>query len=59
MEPTILTTLNVTRVSFGGGSVQTTVNANLPLDTPFEKLATFIRPLIDPNITPGNANMDS
>ncbi|KAJ7696870.1 hypothetical protein B0H14DRAFT_3174539 [Mycena olivaceomarginata] len=52
MEPTILTTLNVTRVSFGGGSVQTTVNANLPLDTPFEKLATFIRPLIDPNITP-------
>ncbi|KAJ7845700.1 hypothetical protein B0H14DRAFT_2584529 [Mycena olivaceomarginata] len=52
MEPTILTTLNVTRVSFGGGSVQTTVNANLPLDTPCEKLATFIRPLIDPNITP-------
>ncbi|KAF7341974.1 Ubiquitin-like domain-containing protein [Mycena venus] len=47
MEPTILTTLNITRDSFGGGSVQTTIQANLPLDTPFKELATIIRPLID------------
>ncbi|KAJ7248601.1 hypothetical protein B0H12DRAFT_1324659 [Mycena haematopus] len=49
---TILTTLNVTCVQGANGSVQSTIKANLPLDTPFAQLSAFLPTLIDVNFPP-------
>ncbi|KAF8208336.1 hypothetical protein K438DRAFT_1813838 [Mycena galopus ATCC 62051] len=51
MEPTILTTLHVTRAT-PDGSVRSTIKANLPLDTPLAALASIVQPLINLNIAP-------
>jgi hypothetical protein len=53
---TISTTLNVTRCTKDGNSFRGTVKAVLPLDTPFEKLAPIIQPLIDLKFPPGIVN---
>ncbi|KAF7366538.1 hypothetical protein MSAN_00911100 [Mycena sanguinolenta] len=48
MASTILTTLNVTRAR-NDGPVQSTIEVDLPLDTPFSELAPILQPPIDPN----------
>jgi len=48
----ISTTLQVKR-TLVGGTYNSTVNLNLPLDTPFDKLDTIIKPIIDPDSTTG------
>ncbi|KAJ6481682.1 hypothetical protein C8R45DRAFT_1215525 [Mycena sanguinolenta] len=54
MASTILTTLNVTCAG-NDGPVQSTIEADLPLDTPFAELAPILQPLIDVNFPPGTA----
>ncbi|KAE9394937.1 hypothetical protein BT96DRAFT_1022230 [Gymnopus androsaceus JB14] len=46
MEARILTTLNIVR-STPKGDIKSTAQAELPLDTPFEKLAHIIQPLVN------------
>jgi len=48
----ISTTLRVTR-TLAGGTNDSTVTLNLPLDTPFDELDPIIKPIIDPNSTAG------
>jgi len=48
----ISTTLQVKR-TLVGGTYSSTVTLDLPLDTPFDKLDTIIKPIIDPNSTTG------
>ncbi|KAF7366533.1 hypothetical protein MSAN_00910600 [Mycena sanguinolenta] len=64
MASTILTTLNVTCARLNNSPVQSTIQANLPLDTPFAELAPILQPLIDPScpphkyrITPGTGTL--
>ena len=46
----VVTTLQVTR-AIAGGTDKSTFTLDLPLDTPFDKLDTLIKPIIDPNST--------
>ena len=48
----ITTSLQVTR-AITGGTDTSTFTLYLPLDTPFDKLDTLIKPTIDPNSTAG------
>ncbi|KAJ6588409.1 hypothetical protein B0H19DRAFT_1248072 [Mycena capillaripes] len=47
---TILTTLDIT-LATRHSSIKRTINVDLPLDIPFQDLARFIQPLVNPNLS--------
>ncbi|KAJ7625032.1 hypothetical protein DFH06DRAFT_1104309, partial [Mycena polygramma] len=47
--PTVSTTLNLIRATLEGSS-RSTLQVDLPRDTPFDALAPLIQPLVDPNV---------
>ncbi|KAE9410927.1 ubiquitin-domain-containing protein [Gymnopus androsaceus JB14] len=53
MKAVITTTLNITR-STPQGAIQSTIYADLPLDTPFENLVDIIQPLVNPDFPARN-----